>query len=321
MRRVVLIDGKNFSYRHFYTHRTLSYQGFPTGLLYGGLSGLASLVKRLPDTPFCWVWDGAGITWRHKLAPKMYKAHRHAERWQLDPDVKRLHRQIPALKRFLAAGGYKCFEIPRLECDDLLGILAHEIVKRNLFDEVVIHSSDRDFYQFIGKRIKVLKGLKDGELLWASQKEIEREFGVPIEKWTQLRAIIGDKSDNIPSIFAGVGPKTAAKFINDGLDVTAKSCKLKAVVRKKEIDFKGNWDRIQLNYKLCQIPTDPKSACFDQWIQLKLNNTLDGLTRRSFLRDAKIVDDDEAYNAMLLFFARYGMENLVGSASVLWGIQ
>lgn len=322
MKRVVLIDGKNLAYRVHFTHRGLSSHGFPTSVLYGALANLLSMSRRIPDTPFVWCWDGAGKTWRHKMAAATYKATREEMRQNHASDVALLHQQLPVLKKFLINTGFKVYEVPRLECDDLIGILTKEIIARDLFDEVIIYSGDKDFYQFIGERVKQVKGMRDGKLAWADPKEIKEEFGIPVSKWTQLRAIIGDPSDNIPRIFPGVGPKTAAKFVLAGIDASQekppKGVQLQYIIRKKEVDFKASWDKVRLNYILSQIPTEWHCQYYDSGTKRTLRSIVKALDRDAFLRDPEITDDEERYRDMVGWLMRYDMEELYTQRQVIW---
>ena len=111
-------------------------------------------------------------------------------------------RQVPELRRVLRVLGVPQFEVAGLEGDDLIGILTETILKRKLFEEVIIHSNDRDFYQLLMKKgVSVLNGDR-----FIKVSDVLAEFGVDVKDWVKYRAIIGDSSDNIPNIFPGIGP-------------------------------------------------------------------------------------------------------------------
>jgi 5'-3' exonuclease len=195
--------------------------------------------------------------------PQGYKANRGDLHNSDDHQI--ALQQIPELKKVLTNIGIRQFEVPNLEGDDLMGIMVHQL--RGEYDDVIIHSGDRDFYQFIGEGVRQLKGIRDGELRWASAEEIWNEFRVPVEDWVKLKALIGDSSDNIPHLFDRVGQVTAAKWLQEGLDPSLKefsshraSVQQKfssIVVRKNLIELQARWQEVYRNYRLCKIITDP----------------------------------------------------------------
>lgn len=327
MKSVMLIDGKNYCYRHHYTHAQLSSNGRPTSVLFGAPHGLLTLAKHLPGVPFVFVWDGFGKTWRHRLASKTYKANRVIVHERNQKDFDALHAQLPILKTFMTKIGFRNYEIKGLEGDDLVGLLVAKILEEEWFDRVIIHSSDRDFYQFIGKKVRVLKGVKDGQLNWASQHDIEKEFGVPCCDFTKLRAIIGDTSDNIPKVFDGIGPKTAAQFVLDGLDASCASFDLmpksvqkkfkSIIVRKKEIPIQRDWKKLHLNYQLSQIVTSCDDKHLDENVRERLKTMFSKLKRKSFYRK-KYCLTDENFQYMTRFLASYEMAELMGRRHELW---
>lgn len=194
--------------------------------------------------------------------PYGYKANR--EKLHGSDDHQIALSQIPELKKVLTNLGIRQFEVPCLEGDDLMGIMVHQL--KGEYDDVIIHSGDRDFYQFIGDGVRQLKGIKDGELWWASADEIWNEFRVSVEDWVKLKAIIGDSSDNIPHLFDRVGQVTAAGWIADGVDPSleefsshdqgVKRKYANFVVRKVLVELEARWQEVYRNYRLCKIITD-----------------------------------------------------------------
>lgn len=326
--QVILVDGKNFCYRHHWTHRSLESNGFPTSVLYGATQGLLSLAKRIPETPFVFVWDGFGKTWRHELAASVYKANRILVSAENHEDIDNLHKQLPLFKEFTRRIGLRNFEIAHLEGDDLIGILVTHILKEKLFDKVIIHSTDKDFYQFIDKRVSVLKNNQDGKLRWAAQKEIEESFGVTMPQWTKFRAITGDPTDNIQQMFKNVGGKTAAKFVCEGIDPAVPLFeKLPRDVQKRfskpfnvrgtTVDFPKVWSKLHTNYHLCQIVRSHKDQHLSEQVAYELKQMLSKLTRKSFLRNQKKLTDD-GWFYMTSFMATYELAELMHRREELW---
>jgi len=195
--------------------------------------------------------------------PVGYKANR--ERLHGSDDHQIALSQILELKRVLDRLGIRQFEVPNLEGDDLMGILVHQL--KGEYDDVIIHSGDRDFYQFLGNGVRQLKGIRDGELRWASVDEIWNEFRVSVDDWIKLKALIGDTSDNIPHLFDRVGQVTAAGWIAEGVDPSLEDFAshdqgvqrkyANFVVRKVLVELEARWSEVYRNYRLCKIITDP----------------------------------------------------------------
>src|ERR1700690_271881 len=166
MKRVCLIDAKNQLYRMNAVNGNLSRSdGFPTGALHGVLASTIAIASRMPDTSFVWVWDGEGETWRHKSVRENYliKAAYDANMEKAKPrktprkygykanrdkkdnpkfpteDRARAHMQIPILRLMLEGSGFRNYEIPGLEGDDLLAILTRYLLENTKYD-VIIHS-------------------------------------------------------------------------------------------------------------------------------------------------------------------------------------
>lgn len=340
-KQIVLVDAKNLLYRCHYAHVALATKGGkPTSVLFGMLDSLLSMAKKFPQARWCFVWDGAGRTWRHELldqplekletgircetpnsreSDKKFEKSSHVGNkanvrgdWfgqQLqdanaflssmmrppNPTTKRLppeppgalkpekkwgykanrdemrgrdeHQialaQVPEIKLCLRQLGFKQFEVPNLEGDDLMGILVEQL--RGDFDDIIIQSGDRDFYQFIGENVRQMKRIFEGKAVWADQEEIFQEFRVDVKDWVKLKALLGDTTDNIPHLFEGVGKVTAASWINNGLDPSLETFESHSdsvqvqftniVVRKNAISMRDRWPEVYRNYRLSKILT------------------------------------------------------------------
>lgn len=348
--RLVLIDGKNFVFRHHHTHKQLRSNNQSTSVLFGCPSGLLALHKKFPDTPLVFVWDGIGKTWRHKLlqpspaakdviavkvpetAPKQapaapverpqgYKAHR--EQQKAPVDVIEACQQIPYLKELFRQIGIRQFEVNKLEGDDLIGILATYVLEKGWFDEVVIHSTDKDFYQFLpNPKIRVLRNLQDGQLVWADAREIEMKFGVKPSQWCAQRAITGEDTDNIPHLFAGIGPKKAAAFIHAGLDPACSKYEQQRVeVQQKfkthNLQFPARWDEVHRNYLLSRIVTDPNFRLLAVDVKEALEKLIRDLKSDSFYRGPT---SEKGWQYLNWFLARYELGSLYDRRRELWSL-
>jgi DNA polymerase-1 len=122
-----------------------------------------------------------------------------------------LREQIPVLEKIAEAFGWPLIVLEGYEADDLLAAIAKEF-KDNT---VKFISSDKDLAQIIDERVEMLvPGFKGGGFTLRGRKEVIEKFSVTPEQIVDYLALIGDSSDNIPGL-QGVGPKTAAKLINE----------------------------------------------------------------------------------------------------------
>jgi DNA polymerase-1 len=207
MARWLLIDGFNLAYRCFYATPALTRaDGFPTNALHGWVKSLWRLIDQEKPAHTAVFFDLGGSRERLELHPE-YKAQR-AEM----PDD--LSRQIDGVKTLTRLLGLAAVEIEGIESDDLLATCAARRAAEG--DEVLIVSSDKDFAQLVGERIRVLLPPPSAQprLGWRllDAAGVRDKFGVGPERIVDYLALIGDTSDNIPGL-NGVGPKTAIKWL------------------------------------------------------------------------------------------------------------
>lgn len=252
--------------------------------------------------------------------PVGYKANRSESRENFIDAA----RQLPILKAFLTKLGVRQFEFNNLEGDDLMGVMVTHIEDHNIFDQTIIYSGDKDFYQFITKKTVVLRSEKQGG--FADVEDIQNDFGVGIENYTRLRAITGDPSDNIPHLFAGVGPKTAARWINAGLNPELDKWILMPLqVREvlKDInakyDLEGRWDEIHTNYLVSEIVRKPSHPFLSDRLRLELSKMLAKVSRGYLLADRR-TRNDETWRWLNDYLAKYEMNELLARRQELWQI-
>lgn len=207
MSRWLLIDGFNLAYRCFFATPELTRaDGFPTNALHGWVKSIWRLADQEKPDRVVVFFDLGGSSARLALHPE-YKAQRTEM-----PEP--LSRQIPLLKPLTRAMGCATVEEDGVESDDLLAAFA--VRRAALGDEVLIVSSDKDFAQIVGPRIKIMLPPPSAmpKLGWRLLDEagVVQKFGVPPAQIVDYLALIGDTSDNIPGL-SGVGPKTAVKWL------------------------------------------------------------------------------------------------------------
>jgi DNA polymerase-1 len=207
MARWLLIDGFNLAYRCFYATPALTRaDGFPTNALHGWVKSLWRLIDQEKPAHTAVFFDLGGSRERLELHPE-YKA----QRAEMPED---LSRQIDGVKTLTRLLGLAAVEIEGIESDDLLATCAARRAAEG--DEVLIVSSDKDFAQLVGERIRVLLPPPSAQprLGWRllDAAGVRDKFGVGPERIVDYLALIGDTSDNIPGL-NGVGPKTAIKWL------------------------------------------------------------------------------------------------------------
>jgi len=207
MAKWLLVDGFNLAYRCFFAIPELTRaDGFPTNALHGWVKSIWRLSdQEKPDGSLVF-FDLGGAQDRLALHPE-YKAHREEM-----PEP--LSKQIPIIKELTRAMGLWGIEVDGVESDDLLASHAWALAKNG--DDVLIVSSDKDFAQIVGDRIRMMlpPPTANPKLGWRvlDAAGVVEKFGVPPSKIADYLALVGDTSDNIPGL-DGVGPKTASKWL------------------------------------------------------------------------------------------------------------
>lgn len=208
---IVLVDSNNQMYRQGWVHRNLTTQdGRPTGVLYGFLEMLLSLKHRYPDARFVSVWDGPRtreLGWRFKL----YGNYKNRKAQETGPGKKiDIMGQSPLVQSTMAMLGIPQVMIEGVEGDDAISILAHKGIK--LSGKVVVHSSDKDFWQLLHFGVEVIAKLKDGPV---TSRHVMQEFGCGLDRVIDARVLLGDSSDKIPGAVRGIGPKRGRELIQN----------------------------------------------------------------------------------------------------------
>ncbi|HEY1792312.1 MAG TPA: 5'-3' exonuclease H3TH domain-containing protein [Opitutaceae bacterium] len=207
MDRWLLVDGFNLAYRCFHAIPELTRaDGLPTNALHGWVRSLWKLEDQEKPKGTVVFFDLGGAQDRLALHPE-YKAHREEM-----PEA--LARQIPYIKKLTLAMGLGGVEVHGVESDDLLA--SHAVHLASKGDEALIVSSDKDFAQIVGERIRIMlpPPTANPKLGWRllDAEGVAAKFGVPPRQIADYLALVGDTSDNIPGL-SGVGPKTASKWL------------------------------------------------------------------------------------------------------------
>lgn len=202
--RILVIDGNSILNRAFYGIKVLtSSKGFPTNAITGFMNIYLKEFDRLKPDGVAVAFDLKAPTFRHK-ACDFYKATRKG----MPED---LAKQLPKMKELLQYLGINILEIEGFEADDILGSVA-ELFKGG-DDEVYILSGDRDNLQLIGGNSTVLLATNRETVIYDRDRFFE-EYGVEPIRLIDIKALMGDSSDNIPGV-PGIGEKTALTLIRE----------------------------------------------------------------------------------------------------------
>ena len=245
IRQLIIIDGNNALYRFGFVHRNLTAEdGTPTGALYGFLRCMLRLKRRYPRAQFCVVWDGKGPSWRHRFYPE-YKANRKGA--HQSPEFIKVRDQRSLVVAGLRAVNVPSIELANVEADDLIAWVCENFRAT----KCMIFSGDRDFVQLMSNRVKLIRYAdKNDKLGIESTKSVRDHFGVDPENVLALRVLCGDKSDNIPAVLPGIGPKTALKIIDSGVNPLLP---LPPTVPTVSRELKLAWPEVRRNLKLMRL--------------------------------------------------------------------
>ena len=203
MKKCLVVDGNSVINRAFFGIRPLSNRaGLPTNAIYGFLTILKKHMDALSPDYMAVAFDVHQPTFRH-LAYDGYKAGRHAM-----PDELKL--QMPYAKKVAAALGFAVIECPGYEADDIIGTVA-AMGDSSGEIETYILTGDRDSLQLISDTTTVILA-KNKEDVYFTPARFREEYGIDSTQFVDVKALMGDSSDNIPGV-AGVGEKTALKLI------------------------------------------------------------------------------------------------------------
>jgi DNA polymerase I len=238
-----LVDGSSYLYRAFFALPPLtSSKGEPTGALLGVLNMLNKLLKEESPELIAIVLDAPGRTFRDELFEE-YKAHR-------PPMPDDLRAQIAPLVEAIPALGLPMLRIAGVEADDVIGTLAERASKEGL--EVVISTGDKDMAQLVNDRITLVNTMFDTKL---DRAGVKAKFDVLPEQIVDYLALVGDSSDNIPGV-PKVGPKTAAKWLNEHGSADGIVAHAKDIAGKVGESLRENLATLELSRKLATIRRD-----------------------------------------------------------------
>lgn len=206
--KIVLIDGHSILNRAFYGVPDLTNaEGLHTNAVYGFLNIMFKILEEEKPDYLTVTFDVHAPTFRHEMFAD-YKGTRK-------PMADELRQQVPVMKEVLQAMHVHICEKAGLEADDLLGTISHRCEKEGL--EVAIISGDRDILQLATQHIKIrIPKTRQGrtEVEDYYDVDVKERYQVTPREFIDLKALMGDASDNIPGV-PSIGEKTATKIITE----------------------------------------------------------------------------------------------------------
>jgi DNA polymerase-1 len=240
---LLLVDGSSYLYRAFHALPPLTNtQGEPTGAVLGVINMLGKLLKEESPERVAVVFDAPGRTFRDDLFDQ-YKAHR-------PPMPDDLRSQVQPLLDAVAAMGLPLLRIAGVEADDVIGTLARQAAAAGR--DVLISTGDKDMAQLVGPYISLVNTMSNTRL---DRAGVKAKFDVFPEQIVDYLALVGDSSDNIPGV-TGVGPKTAAKWLNQYLTLDALIANAGAINGKVGENLRSELPKLELSRRLATIDTE-----------------------------------------------------------------
>jgi DNA polymerase-1 len=247
--RLLLLDGHSLAYRAFFALPAENFStstGQHTNAVYGFTSMLINVLRDEQPTHVAVAFDVSRQTFRTEVYSD-YKAGRSATPTEFQGQISLLHEVLDALKiRYVEVDGF--------EADDVIATLTTNALAEDM--EVLICSGDRDSFQLVTDTSTVLYPVKGvSELARMTPSAIEAKYGVLPQRYSDLAALVGETSDNLPGV-PGVGPKTAAKWIGLYGDLTGLVGHVDEIKGKAGESLREHLDSVLRNRRLNQLVRD-----------------------------------------------------------------
>ena len=208
MKKIVLVDGNNLLFRSYYAtaytgNIMRNKEGFPTNGVYGFVNMINKIISEEKPEYMMVAFD-IGKTFRHE------KYERYKDGRRETPDDLKV--QFPVAKKILTAMGIKYLECAGYEADDIIGTISMWCENDPEYEALIV-SSDKDLLQLISDET-VVKLLKTKDYIWMDKKTFNDTYGFDPIHMIDLKALMGDSSDNIPGV-KGIGEKGAIKLVSE----------------------------------------------------------------------------------------------------------
>ena len=293
--KLMILDGNSIVNRAFYGVRPLNApDGTPTNAVYGFLAILQRLLDEQKPDALCVSFDLKAPTFRHR-AYEGYKAQRH-------PMPEELALQMPLLKETLDDMGITRLEKEGYEADDILGTVS-VLCAESGWDCTIV-TGDKDSLQLVTERTTVClvkSRMGQTETILYTPERFTEEYGFAPKRMVDLKALMGDSSDNIPGV-PGIGEKTAMELLHrfgslDAIYAGLGAPDIKAGVRKK---LEAGEESARLSFWLatifCEVPMSfsPEAALWNRDYRPALYGQFKRLGFQKFIEKWGLKPSEEA---------------------------
>ena len=248
--KIVLIDGHSILNRAFYGVPDLTNsEGLHTNAIYGFLNILFKILEEEKPEYLTVAFDVHAPTFRHEMYVE-YKGTRK-------PMLEELRQQVPVMKDVLKSMGVKIVEQAGLEADDLIGTISCLCEQKGM--DVSVISGDRDLLQLATEKVKIrIPKTKQGktEIEDYNAVDVKERYQVTPKEFIDLKALMGDTSDNIPGV-PSIGEKTATKIITEFGSIENAYAHVEEVKPPRASKaLKEHYDMAQMSKELATICVD-----------------------------------------------------------------
>jgi len=289
---VLVIDSMNLFIRNFVTLQSLNPQGHHTGGLIGFLRSLNHLVRFFDPTRVICVFDGIGSTINRKSINPNYKAQRGDKRistWNMfddkEDEFRSMNFQIQRLVDYLECLPVTVVNIDKVEADDVISYIVRKFSEQGKKSTIV--STDKDFLQLVNENIEVYSPIKKKGY---SPVNVIEEFGVLPKNYLLVKALLGDKSDNLEGV-KGLGEKTVlSEFpqivdtVNYSLEDIFQICEANMEGKKIYSKILNQWSKVETNFELMDLFNPKMGEREINLVEEKLLETVPTLSKYSFTK-------------------------------------
>ena len=280
-KKILIIDANNLYIRNYVMNPAVSTKGDPIGGIFGFIKSLQKLCRDIKPNRIVICWDGKGGSTKRRLVNKGYKdgrkplrLNRNVNILEGDDELKNKIWQMTRLAEYLNMMPIVQILLDAVEADDIISAISNHSSLREYYKVIV--SNDKDFIQLCNDKTILYRPVKDEYL---NTKRIIEQYGVHPNNFCLVRAIAGDKSDNLGGV-GGAGIPTISKripqvkeeksyMINEIVDYCNNidsNIKLYSSIVEKQ-------DLIRENYKLMQLYAPSLSIQDMQKIDYALQNS------------------------------------------------
>jgi len=299
LKKIILVDGNNLLFRSYYAtayngNFMKNSKGFPTNAIFGFVNMMNKIVRE-ENPQYIIVAFDKGKTFRHEE----YEGYKDG-RVETPNELKM---QFPIAKQILGAMGIKYYEIDNYEADDIIGTFSEYCNREEEYIGTII-SSDKDLLQLITKDVDI-KLLKQKDYIRYNEESFKNEWGIDPINIIDLKALMGDPSDNIPGV-KGVGEKTALKLLHEykTIDNLYNNIdKIKGKLKEKlEIDKENAYKSYHLAtiIKDVEMEIDINDCTYKGEKIEELNKIYEDLEFYSFLRKKPKINDEKKLDIKII---------------------